>query len=71
MQTKISSNGGFLKSSVFSTLIYCNFFISACFVLVLAAEGVQNNTTQKFQTVQQKPMQQSVSGVPVTLISMQ
>lgn len=71
MQTKNPINGGFLKSSVFSTLIYCNFFISACFVFVLAAEGVQSAAPQKSETVQQKPLQQSVSGVSVTLISMQ
>ena len=71
MQTKISITGGFLRSSFFSTLIYCNFFFSACFLIVLTAEGVQVSAAKKIETVQQKPSQQSVSAIPVTLISMQ
>lgn len=71
MQPKISIKEGFLKSSYFSTLIYCNFFFSAFFVIVLTAEGVQNSVAQKTETVRQKPLQQSVLAIPVTLISMQ
>ncbi len=71
MQPNISAKNAFFKSSFFSTLIYCNFFISACFVFILAGEGVQNAVPKKSETVQQKPLQQSVSGVSVTLISMQ
>ncbi len=71
MQTRTLTTEGFLKSSVFSTLMYCNFFLSACFIIILAAEGVQNAAPPKMETVQQKPLQQSISSTPVTLASMQ
>jgi hypothetical protein len=62
MYAKISSMGGFLKSSFFSTLILFNFIFTFCFLVLIATKGFQNIETQKTEAIEQNPLPQSIPG---------
>lgn len=61
MQPSISKMGGFLKSSVFSTLIYFNFIVSICFIVMIAVQSMSSNTIPETEAIEQNPLQQRVS----------
>ncbi|MBX9785441.1 MAG: hypothetical protein K2X48_19320 [Chitinophagaceae bacterium] len=71
MQAQTIKMGGFLKSSFFAAIIYCNFVFSICFMVVLASEGVQHIKPVETESVDQKPYPQSVSGQTASLVNTQ
>ena len=61
MQPNISRAGGFLKSSFFTTLIFCNFIVSICFVVMIAVHNVNETSTPQTEAIEQNPLQERVS----------
>jgi hypothetical protein len=71
MQPNIHKMGGFLKSSFFNTLIYFNFIISVCFVVMIVVQGMTHSTIPETEAIEQNPLQQRVSEEIAQLIKMQ
>lgn len=69
MQAKVSKMGGFLKSSFFNTLIFFNFIISICFMVVIVFEGMNNVSIPKNEAIEQNPLPESISGQTAQLVS--
>jgi hypothetical protein len=61
MQQPISKIGGFLKSSFFTTLVFCNFIITIVFLVSIAAQSNVNNSKQKIEAIEENPLPQSIS----------
>lgn len=71
MQTKVTKMGGFLRSSFFSSLIFFNFIISICFMVLLVFEGMNNVTEPKHEAIEQNPLPSSVSEQTAQLMPLQ
>jgi hypothetical protein len=71
MQAKVSKMGGFLKSSFFNSLIFFNFIVSICFVVLIVVEGMNNVSVPKHEAIEQNPLPASTSEQTAQLIQHQ
>lgn len=71
MQPGITKMGGFLKSSFFSTLIYFNFIVSLCFIVMVAIQSMSRGAIPETEVIEQNPLQQSVSDETALLVKLQ
>jgi hypothetical protein len=69
MQAKISKMGGLLKSSFFSTLVFFNFILTVCFIVLLAYKGFQNVNVPKTEAIEQNLLPQGISVGTAQLIT--
>ncbi|HEX4958191.1 MAG TPA: hypothetical protein VFV46_08450 [Lacibacter sp.] len=71
MQPNFSKMGGFLKSSFFGTLIFFNFIISLCFIVMIAVQHMGPETVPDTMSVKQNPLQERVSEETAQLMKLQ
>jgi hypothetical protein len=71
MQPNVTHVGGFLKSSFFSTLIFFNFIITICFIVMIAVQSTSTSNIPQTEAIEQNPLQQRVSGETAQLIKLQ
>lgn len=71
MQPGNTKMGGSLKSSFFSTLIFFNFIVSICFIVMIAIQSMSHAAIPETEVIEQNPLQQSVSEETAQLIKLQ